>query len=119
MKFQLYNFNNDHVNHEYDDSRRNTDDVDPANESDQLRKKYDEYNQRRNESNVEDDDGLYSSRSFALALIGIASLYVLVMICQAYKNNQNRMDGSESDPYEIYGSEYYEYETYSYDFDPY
>ena len=84
-----------------------------------MRKKYDEYNQRRNESNVEDDDGLYSSRSFALALIGIASLYVLVMICQAYKNNQNRMDGSESDPYEIYGSEYYEYETYSYDFDPY
>ena len=29
------------------------------------------------------------------------------------------MDLSESDPYEMYGSEYYEYETESYDFAPY
>ena len=95
------------------------DDLDEQEQSDELKRKYDEYNQRENQSNIDDDDGLYSSRSFALALIGIASLYVLVMICQAYKNNQNRVDLSESDQYEIYGSEYYEYETQSYDFGPY
>ena len=65
-----------------------------------------------------EDDGLYSSRSFALALIGIASLYVFIMICQAYKSNQLRMSLSETDE-QFLGSEYYEYETESYDFDQY
>ena len=116
-KIELYNYNND-GQYEYE-NESNIDDLDEQEQSDELKRKYDEYNQRENQSNIDDDDGLYSSRSFALALIGIASLYVLVMICQAYKNNQNRVDLSESDQYEIYGSEYYEYETQSYDFAPY
>lgn len=66
----------------------------------------------------QDDEGLYSSRSFALGLIGIASLYVLIMICQAYKSNQLRMNLSDSQE-EFIGSDYYEYETESYDFDQY
>ena len=66
----------------------------------------------------QDDEGLYSSRSFALGLIGIASLYVLIMICQAYKSNQLRMILSDSQG-ELIGSGYYEYETESYDFDQY
>jgi hypothetical protein len=64
----------------------------------------------------QDDEGLYSSRSFALGLIGIASLYVLIMICQAYKSNQLRMNLSDSE-HQYIGSGYYEYETESYDFD--
>ena len=41
------------------------------------------------------------------------------MICQAYKSNLNRLNLSDSDQYEVYNSEYYEYETESYDFRPY
>ena len=64
-----------------------------------------------------EENGIFSSRSFALGLIGIASLYVLVMICQAYKTNMNRIHDEEYE-YDEYTSEY-EYETESYDFGPY
>ena len=57
------------------------------------------------------------SRSFALSLIVIASLYVLFMICKAYKNSVD--DDSQSD---FVGQQYsnsYEYVTPSYDFEQY
>jgi len=57
---------------------------------------------------------LFSGRIFALVLIGIASLYVLIMICQAYlSNKESMMNMSEEYPSE------YEYQTESYDFRPY
>ena len=64
----------------------------------------------------EADNSILSSRTFALGLIGIASLYVLVMICQAYKTNMNGLH--DEDDEEMYASEY-EYVTESYDFAPY
>jgi len=63
----------------------------------------------RNEE--EDEDGLFSSQSIAFGLIGIASLYLLIMICKASRN-QEIMDRE-------YNSEYYEYVTMSYDYKPY
>jgi hypothetical protein len=58
-----------------------------------------------------------SSRYFALCLIGIASIYVLIMICQAYSTNMLKMNLTESVES---GYEYeYEYQTESYDFRQY
>ena len=65
------------------------------------------------------DQDLISSRTFALGLIGIASLYVFFMICQAYKNNGKNLNiQPDQNRYYEYTSEY-EYETISYDFKPY
>jgi hypothetical protein len=63
-----------------------------------------------------DDRGMFDSRTFALGLISIASLYVLIMIIQAYRNNQN--DPNQFDVY-IDQSDSYMYETASYDYRPY
>ena len=38
-----------------------------------------------------EDDSMINSRTFALALIGIASLYVFIMIYRAYQENKRRM----------------------------
>ena len=60
---------------------------------------------------------MLSSRSFALCLTGIASIYVLIMICQAYTSNKIKMNLTESVES---GYEYeYQYQTESYDFRPY
>mmetsp|Transcript_14794 Transcript_14794/g.25167 ORF Transcript_14794/g.25167 Transcript_14794/m.25167 type:complete len:87 (-) Transcript_14794:351-611(-) len=37
-----------------------------------------------------------NSRVFAIFLIAMASLYVFIMICQAYRNNLRRMNLSQS-----------------------
>ena len=50
----------------------------------------------------------FDSRVFALFLITVASIYVLIMICQAYRSRND----------DAYASTYY-YETESYDFNPY
>ena len=55
---------------------------------------------------------IFSGRIFALILIGIASLYLLIMICQAYVNNRQLLMSS------LYESDY-DYQTESYDFRPY
>ena len=39
---------------------------------------------------------MLSSRAFALFLTGVASLYVLVMICQAYRSKQEKMNLTDS-----------------------
>ena len=57
-------------------------------------------------------NSLLTSRLFALILIASASLYVLVMICQAVKSQQGKLVSTE------YESEY-QYQTESYDFRPY
>ena len=62
-------------------------------------------------------EGIITSRKFALSLIGIASLYILIMICQASRNNLNQINMSAT--MNEYGSEYYTYETESYDFQQY
>ena len=50
------------------------------------------------QNNNEND--IWNSRGFALILIGLASVYVLIMICQAYKTNMDRMNIlSEQDVY--------------------
>mmetsp|Transcript_14394 Transcript_14394/g.24530 ORF Transcript_14394/g.24530 Transcript_14394/m.24530 type:complete len:108 (+) Transcript_14394:242-565(+) len=68
----------------------------------------------------EDEKGFLTSRAFALGLIGIASLYVLVMICQAYSQNMSRVHHNGfTDRFIAPSSDYYEYETESYDFRPY
>ena len=61
----------------------------------------------------EDNDGMFSSRSFAIGLVGIASCYLIVMICKAYK----RMN-EEEDSYIDESITYY-YDTESYDFNQY
>ena len=55
---------------------------------------------------------------FALALIGVASLYVLIMICQAYRNNNYKKKQKENMQHDEIESEY-EYQTVSYDFSKY
>jgi hypothetical protein len=59
---------------------------------------------------------MFDSRAFALGLISIASMYVLIMICQAYRNNMNQINQENGD--DGYDSSY-RYETESYDFRPY
>lgn len=49
-----------------------------------------------------EEDGILKSRAFALFLIGVASLYVFVMICQAYKTNRVQLHNFSSE----YESEY-------------
>jgi|TARA_B110001450_G_C17232825_1_gene324203 hypothetical protein len=53
---------------------------------------------------------------FALALIGVASLYVLIMVCQAYRNNDKKKKLKEEQ--QEFESEY-EYQSVSYDFSKY
>ncbi len=65
-----------------------------------------------NTSGTDDSKSLFSGQVFALVLIGIASLYVLLMICQAYLNNRANLVSDS------YASDY-EYLTESYDFRPY
>lgn len=65
----------------------------------------------------DDQDSVVNSRTFALALIGIASLYVFIMIYKAYQENKRRLQDEG-----FMGLEYtttYIYETESYDFRPY
>ena len=72
-----------------------------------------------NPHNQHENDDIISSRTFALGLITIASLYVFFMICQAYKQNGQRvMQAPDPNRFYEYTSEY-EYETISYDFKPY
>ena len=40
-----------------------------------------DYSRRENEENSDD---MYNGRSLAIALVGIASCYLMVMICKAY-----------------------------------
>jgi len=56
---------------------------------------------------------MISSRTIALFLIGVASLYVFIMICQAYRNNKKE----RARDYKFEST--YEYETMSYDFKQY
>ena len=58
---------------------------------------------------------MYSSRSFAIGLIGIASCYLVVMICKAYRRMNDPEDGSYANDSASY---YYDYGS-SYDFQPY
>ena len=58
--------------------------------------------------------GFLTSKVFALVLIGVASLYVLIMICQALKSNTDKLMARSTE----YDSEY-QYQTESYDFRPY
>ena len=69
--------------------------------------------QNREDEDDDDDEGMFSSRSFAIGLVGVASCYLVVMICKAYK----RM--SEEDNYEYDESITYYYDTESYDFNQY
>ena len=57
-----------------------------------LRKKFDEEIRKINhhqDDDAEQEADILGSRVFAISLICIASLYVLIMIFQAYLNNQN------------------------------
>lgn len=54
---------------------------------------------------------MYSSRSFAIGLVGIASCYLFIMICKAYKRMNEPDEGSYADE-----SITYYYDTESYDF---
>ena len=67
----------------------------------------------KDDDDDDDDEGMFSSRSFAIGLVGVASCYLVVMICKAYR----RMN--EEDNY--YGEESitYYYDTESYDFHQY
>ena len=65
-----------------------------------------------NEFTQNEESDVVNSRAFALGLIVIASLYVLIMICQAYQNNMNKLGDD-------YKDSSYQYETESYDFRPY
>ena len=50
---------------------------------------------------------MYSSRSFAIGLIGIASCYLVVMICKAYKRmNDPEDDAEDSLTYYYYDTSY-------------
>ena len=66
-----------------------------------------------NKDDDDDDEGMFSSRSLAICIVGVASCYLVVMICKAYR----RMN--EEDNY--YGEESitYYYDTESYDFHQY
>lgn len=66
--------------------------------------------QRQREEEDESDDGMYSSRSFAIGLVGIASCYLVVMICKAY-----RKINEDAGSYDEETITYY-YDTESYDF---
>jgi len=61
------------------------------------------------------DEGMFSSRSFAIGLVGVASCYLVVMICKAYR----RMSEQEEDIYDFEESITYYYDTESYDFNQY
>ena len=78
----------------------------------ELERRYGEEQKKQQEQDK--DDGMYSSRSFAIGLIGIASCYLVVMICKAYK----RMNDPEED-YTNDDSITYYYGTGSYDFSQY
>ena len=75
--------------------------------------RHDNYQGRPHRLSRDEEQKLLSGRVFALVLIGTASLYVVIMICQAYINNRDRMMTASS-----YESQY-EYPTESYDFRPY
>ena len=85
----------------------NTDD-ETENDKDELIRKRMQYQQKRDDD--DSDEGMFSSRSFAIGLVGIASCYLVVMICKAYK----RMN--EEDTYDYDDSITYYYDTESYDF---
>ena len=58
------------------------------------------------------DTGIYSSRSFAIGLVGVASCYLLVMICKAYRRLSIEQETAN---YGISESLTYYYDTESYD----
>ena len=55
------------------------------NDVDKLKEKREKEQDKYNKMEEDHQDNLLSSRTFALSLIGIASFYILVMICQGYK----------------------------------
>jgi hypothetical protein len=63
-----------------------------------------------------DQEGVFSTRTFAIGLICIASLYIFVMIFKAYRQ-LNRSESSSRASY--MSDDYYEYMTESYDFKNY
>ena len=73
----------------------------------------DKFKAQRKVKQTNTDESILTSRSFALTLIVIASLYIIVMICQAQKGNMNLDHSRGSVDYT------YEYETESYDFEKY
>ena len=68
---------------------------------------------------MDSKDMSYTSRAFALSLIGILSIYLLLMILRAVRQKQNLIvaDGS-SEVESNYEYDYY-YGSQSYDFAPY
>ena len=62
------------------------------------------------------DTGIYSSRSFAIGLVGVASCYLLVMICKAYRRLSIEQETAN---YGISESLTYYYDTESYDWNQY
>ena len=66
-----------------------------------------------NDSPYERPSPIFSGKLFALVLIGISSMYVIIMICQAYLTNKDKYDFETSRESE------YDYLTESYDFKAY
>ena len=58
---------------------------------------------------------MFTSRSFAFSLVGIASCYLFIMICKAYQ----KMSEQNDEYYDLEASLTYFYDTESYDFKPY
>lgn len=63
-----------------------------------------------------EEDGIFSSRTFAIGLICIASLYIFIMIFKAYRQLNRSEDSSKASGM---SDDYYEYMTESYDFQNY
>jgi uncharacterized membrane protein YukC len=61
-------------------------------------------------------EGIFTTRTFAIGLICIASLYIFIMIFKAYRQ-LNRFESSSRTSY--LSDDYYEYMTESYDFQNY
>lgn len=84
-----------------------------SNDKDELIKKRHEEEEKRYRERS--DRGLFSSRSFAIGLVGVASCYLIIMICKAYR----KMSEEQEAAYELGESLTYYYDTESYDWNQY
>ena len=63
---------------------------------------------------------MIDSRTIALVIIGLASIFVVFMIVQTFKNNLRGMtDDAHYQNFDLESSYEYQYDTLSYDFRPY
>ena len=64
----------------------------------------------------QEQEGIFSTRTFAIGLICIASLYIFIMMLKAYRQLNRLEDSSKAS---CMSDDYYQYMTESYDFQNY